>query len=409
MVVPEGAGERAEPTGRTERASKRKRIPVKSVLLSMVSAAMVAGFIMYANPTTVGENLKNFNPVYFMLAVVIYLVTLFMKIVRWYLFVITIKPDVGFPRLAAIYILGISTNNATPGGVGGEPLRVYFLRSEYDVRGGHGLATIFAERGLDILVLTMMSLIGLIFIHPLVKDRGFLTSTLHMLALIITLVAAGLVAVLNPRMMHRLIWIVSRVMKKVLPAKLFSRADGVLERVSSHFQLGVRQIISHRGISMACFLLTVVIWLSTALRLYVILLAVGMNVPLPVIILAAGLTFILGVLIPGGGGNVATISTVLSAMGSRISDATTAGILEVLSSVVVSFVLGLAVAVMSGLKRNKNRGARGAGCVRDGAAASGPMPGHPVHPENGDENRRGNTGIPVEGHEIVSFTPANSK
>ena len=356
-----------------------------TVLLMLLSVVTLAGLLFKARPDELAEELADASPTYLILAVIVYIFTIFLKMARWHLLLHCTGNRVRFRKTALFFLMGLSVNSVTPGGVSGEPVRLYFLNRERGVSVGQGMATIFAERFMDITVLISFALFSLLFIFPLLSPHDFyqLLIPVVLVALLLFMVADSVV---HPSFMDRLTGFSMRVLHRLFPGKSHGeKLCGMMKM----FQMGVQDIAASGKRGVMFFALSYLIWLLSTLRIYILLLAMDVEVSIFAVFLTSSITYIFGVILPGGTGNIAAIAGVFSAVGVDFDTATAVGVLEVATSLLISVPAGLGAMAATGVRIEKQT----SGTVEKGKNEEEEMPG------NGDAEGEMQNGLnlPEEG------------
>jgi len=315
-------------------------------ILILLSVVTLIGLILKANPKELGEKLSEANPLYIFLAIIIYLLTIFLKMARWHLLLKSTGYHFKLRKSGLFFLMGLSINSVTPGGVSGEPVRLYFLRRQGDVPVGHGIATIFAERFMDITVLISFAVLSLLFLFPLLTQ-----SDLIQLLLPLTLVSALLVfvayTVTHPLFLNKLTnWMLGILRKFKGKSSLEEKIEDWLLK----FKSGIQELASSKKHGTFYFLLSYVIWTLSTFRIYLLLLAMDVEVSLFAVFLTSSITYIFGVILPGGTGNIAAIAAVFTAVGVDFEIATAVGVLEVATSLLFSVPAGMAAMTITGIQ-----------------------------------------------------------
>jgi uncharacterized protein (TIRG00374 family) len=276
------------------------------------------------------------------------------KAFRWYLLVNSSGARVSFRRTFPFYIIALAINNITPGKIGGEPVRAYLLNKEADVPIGQGIASIFTEKILDIIVITTMAIIGAVFIIPLLTpNEGIML--IFILILVIIAIISAIIIVSNSSFFKK------TVDKSVKIAKSVSNRESVhnfadsISGFAERFRYGLKEISKTKKYTAACTFLTVMIWINEALRLFIILLAlpdVG-EVNLGAVFIASSIANLLGIAIPFGAGNILGIGTVFIAVGIGSGTAGAASFLHVATSIWISVPLGVIAMLITGFRLSK--------------------------------------------------------
>ncbi|MDP3062776.1 MAG: lysylphosphatidylglycerol synthase transmembrane domain-containing protein, partial [Chloroflexota bacterium] len=110
----------------------------------------------------VGQSFQDFSWWYAIMALGLFLLSLFLRAYRWQVLFVTER--VSLFRLFLVQNTGIGLNNLSPVRVVSEPSQFAMLTLRYKVRGGVAAATLGMERVLDLVASTAVFATGLIFI-----------------------------------------------------------------------------------------------------------------------------------------------------------------------------------------------------------------------------------------------------
>ena len=324
-----------------------------TLILISLSILTLVGLVLKADPDELGEQLSGAKPLFIAAAVIVYLVTTFLKMLRWHLLLRSTGYHFRLKKTALFFLMGLSVNSVTPGGVSGEPVRVYFLRREADVPVGHGIATIFAERFMDITVLITFAVFSILFLLPLLAQDDVVQLMVPLIIVSALLVFVGY-TVTHPSFLDRLVDWVLGILGKI---KKGSKLEMKLEDWVLKFKSGIVELASSRKHGVLYFVLTFVIWTMSTFRIYLLLLAMDVEVSLFAVFLTSSITYIFGVILPGGTGNIAAITAVFTAVGVDPAAATAVGVLEVATSLLFSVPAGMGAMTICGIQIE--RGAKG--------------------------------------------------
>jgi uncharacterized protein (TIRG00374 family) len=307
--------------------------------------------VWLANPMKLIDKIRGANLYFILIVIILYFINLLTKAVRWYLLVNSSGSKVPFNKTFPFYIIGLALNNVTPGKIGGEPVRAYLLNKDANVPIGQGIASIFAEKILDIIVITTMALIGAIFILPLLP-----TSAARILIVVLVFVVAGIIislyivshATILKKTVDKSVNLAMKVSKRDFIKRLSMALIGFVDK----FRFGMSEILKARRSASASIFLTVIIWINEAIRFFIILLALPDidGVSLGAVFIASSIANILGFAVPLGAGNILGSSTVFIALGMSLSNAEAASFLQVATSIWISVPLGAAAMLITGLK-----------------------------------------------------------
>jgi uncharacterized protein (TIRG00374 family) len=252
------------------------------------------------------------------------------------------------------YIIALAFNNLTPGKIGGEPVRAYLLKKEANVPIGQGIASIFAEKYMDLIVITTMAVIGAIFIIPLLPQQQAKILIIILIVAIAGLIGA-LIIVSHSTILKKTVDGSVNLAKKVSNGDSINRLSFALVGFTEKFRFGMGKILKARNTAIVCMTLTVIIWINEALRLFIILLALPdiEGVSIGAVFIASSIANILGIALPLGSGNILGIGAVFMAVGMDSGDAGSASFMHVATSIWISVPLGVIFMLLTGFKTSK--------------------------------------------------------
>lgn len=335
---------------------KRHLINKKVAALILFSITIIIAMIVIADPRRFVDILGKVDLNIIIWVVVLYFINTGVKAIRWHLLVNSSGNTVPFSKNLTFLIIGLMVNNTTPGRIAGEPVRAHLLSTRANVSIGRGLATIFAEKLMDLVILTTMALIGIIFILPLVPSSDIKLLLLPFLIVIILIVLL-LYIVLHPTLLDRIINRLVNGINKISKGRWSSKLERRSISFTLSFKKGFNKISKTRKVSSVCLILTGFIWLNEALRIYLILLSLP-NVTVPsfgAVFIASSAATVFGIGLPVGALNAALITMVFTAVGVEVTSATTAGILAITTSIWLSVPLGIIAMFIVGIKIDRLR------------------------------------------------------
>ena len=320
-------------------------------ILVPLSIITFIGLLLKANPKELGDELSKASVEFIALAIGVYLFTIFLKMLRWHLFLKSTGNHFPMKRTALFFLIGLSVNSVTPGGVSGEPVRVYFIKKEGRVPVGDGIATIFAERFMDITVLISFALFSLIFLFPLLAQHDFIQLMVPILLASALLVFVGY-TITHPAFLDRITgWLLGIVRRFRGRPALEEKIEGLV----MSFRRGIQELSGSKKHGAFFFLLSYFIWSCSTLRIYILLKAMDVEVSLFAVFLTSSITYIFGVILPGGAGNIAAITGVFSAVGVDFEVAAAVGVLEVATSLLFSVPAGLGAMAVTGVQIERSK------------------------------------------------------
>jgi len=305
-----------------------------SVIFSIL---LLVGLLYIGNPRKIADNLGRVELWYIPLVLVLYFINVLTKNLRWG---IVLDEKGLFRKTLPLYVMGLAVNSVTPGRVGGEPFRAYLLNRNTSCRFGKGVASVFTEKIMDIIVLTCFSIVGLSFLVNELETNDLLKISLQ-LGFMVFLLVFILYATFHPTLLERIARRLIHVSRRISNHHYIDFFERKLVSIISNFKESLREFTRKRKNATAGFILTTVIWVNEAARLYLILRAMDIDAPLGAVIIASSIAAIAGGILPGGVGNAAIITIILSAAEITEAQATTAGIIMVLTSIWISIPLGM--------------------------------------------------------------------
>ena len=310
---------------------------MKSKHLSLLFSVVILGWLLYSgDPEKISETLSDINLLYIPLVLVLYLGNVLTKNLRW----CVVLGDISlFRKALPLCFMGLAANSVTPGRVGGEPFRAYLLNRNTGCPFGKGIASVFTEKVMDIIILTCFSIVGMAFIVRELGQDDTMEIFLQLGAMVGILVFL-LYTISHPTLMERIARRLISVSKRFSSHRYIDFFERKLISIIASFKESLKELLEQKKNAFAAFFLTTVIWVNEATRLYLILLAMDIEVHLGAVIVASSVAAIVGGIVPGGAGNAALISTILAGSGVLESDATSAGLVMVITSIWIAIPIG---------------------------------------------------------------------
>lgn len=321
-------------------------------LLGLVfsSILMIIIMILMANPQDLISALAGVNLYLIFIVIALYFVNLFVKAIRWHVLLNSTgdSKKVPFRRILPYYLIGLALNNITPGRIGGDPVRAYILKSKENVPMGQGLSSVFIEKIADLFILAILALIGVLLLFPYLQGSIVFQLLLSVIIVFVGIFAL-LYAVLRTTLLEKLTDGFLRFTNKMKRRDVDTKAGVAVKSLVSKFRDGVEEIMNKKkglGITIS---LTVAIWLNEAVRLYIILMALGINnLPsLAMVIIVSSMATLFGSILIWGTGNAAIIAGVFATVGLSLSDATAAGFLMIMTSIWLSVPIGVGIMLVT--------------------------------------------------------------
>lgn len=332
-------------------AEDARGVSIRTVVVGILSIVLLIGMLWVADPRRFVDILSQASLGILGLVLLLYFLNVLTKGLRWYLLLNLSDIKTPFRMALSFAVVGLSVSSVTPGRVAGEPVRAYLIRERTGLPFGTGLATVFTERIMDLLVLAMLGVIGLALIIPLLPLAGGLAIALFIVLVVVFFVAVVYLALhlaMLDRLSHWFVRVASRITKR--PSLKWEKAAS---DITSNFSEGFRSILRSKRSVATTFGLTTVIWLNEASRVFLVMFALAPDsVPfVGFVLIASTLASLLGALVPGGTFNAALIAMVFGAAGVSLSLATTAGLLMTFTSIWILVPVGITILI-----RNTRKG-----------------------------------------------------
>ncbi len=316
-------------------------------ILIAISAALILGLVVQADPRVLAARLSSADLGLIALAVLLFVLSIALRALRWQLLLMASEQVVRTRTTLSLYAVGQALNDLTPLKVAGEGARVIGLDRQEGVSVGTGLATVVAERVMDLLLVTTVLVASMLLLLPDIPLRPWTT-----LAVVVGLVAAIngalIIVLLRPDVAEkfgRLVIRIARRTERSWGAKLEAEIGPTVE---SFNRASLSSRNGNRRLTILAALMTLPIWGLEFGRLTLILAALGTYASLPAVVVASSLAITLQVFLPAGSGNVAAITDVFAAIGISLATATAAGLLSVATSIWISVPVALVVLALSG-------------------------------------------------------------
>ncbi len=306
---------------------------------------LIGMLLLRADVTDTFDSMAGIDPSILGLVLLLYVMNTSTKVLRWF----AIVRGMGVRRagwiILPIFLSSLALNNSTPGKVGGEPVRALMLKEHTGTGISKGIASIFAEKSLDILMILFLSVIGLLY---LVLELGFK----NVEGMVYGIAVGGLIMVILIGFLfsRRASGLMSRIIMKLAERASGNNETSVMIKLAVKVQGSIDKFQDSLGIlkrnrfsSAAAIMLTLAIWINEALRLYLIVGALPGDHYITFLgaVSAISIANILGFILPIGSGNVIGGASVLVLLTGEELLSTAASITAVATSIWISIPLGL--------------------------------------------------------------------
>ncbi|ASJ08152.1 hypothetical protein A3L11_02480 [Thermococcus siculi] len=310
----------------------------KRVAFFIGALIVIGALINWAGAQGIAEILRNSDVEYFLLAILVYVVTLLAWAFRWKILLRGLNISAPLQTVFKAIFVGMFFNNISPGAKGlGEFIRVYYLAKQTKEPYGPMTASVMMDRMLDLVPIAVMMVIATAHVYLL----GETTLTVVILILDVIMIGfSGLVIGLltSEKKAHGAIWWIYRQYHRISAKgaekrrKAFEEIDTVtIPRFQSDFKILTR---SKLYTTIAIFW-SFVYWGLTIARYYLVFLAIKYPInPVDItVVLVVSMVVGMFAIVPGGAGIIEAVnSAVFIALGIDPEYAVTGTILERLIS-----------------------------------------------------------------------------
>ena len=331
-------------------SSKKKWIGYIST--AGLSILLIVALLVSADIDEVSDEISKASISLVIVAAAVYLLTVFVRSVRWYVLLKGAGQKPSFRQCLSHYSVGQALNDVTPARILGDAVRTAGISEEDDgVTIGAALSTLIYERVMDMMFTTL----ALITSFACVYLFGIYSGEWNALALIVVVIIFGncIVSLIlaHPAIATKIgnfgIW-VSKFLKNENDRERFVNwVNRTVNSFNNGRSISWNKNKVHILISLA---LTILIWCMEFFRMITIFNAIGADIYLSVIVLSSIVSFTAQLFFPAGGGNMMIISEFFRAAGLTAAVSATAGLLSIITSIWLMVPIALFIFVM---KRGK--------------------------------------------------------
>ncbi|CAD5245293.1 lysylphosphatidylglycerol synthase transmembrane domain-containing protein [Thermococcus camini] len=299
---------------------------------------IIGALINWAGAQGIAEILKGSDIKYFLLAILVYAVTLVAWALRWQVLLSGLGIKAPFRAVFSAIFVGMFFNNISPGAKGlGEFIRVYYLAKR--ARSPYGLmtASVMMDRILDLVPVAVMMVLATLHVYRLGQIE------LTVLIIVLDVILMGFTALVVWLLMGetrapRAVWRIYRLYHRILSGRAEKQRDffrNIAENTIPRLQSDFRLLYRNKTITIIATLHSFVYWGLTIVRYYLIFLAIRYPIaPIDItVVLVVSMVVGMFAIVPGGAGIIEAVnSAVFIALGINPEHAVTGVILERLLS-----------------------------------------------------------------------------
>ena len=317
----------------------------KTIILFLIGIGVLALMVIFIGPAKIASALKNADPWYLALAVIVEFFVYGLYTERWAITIHSLKIRIKKRHIFPMLMVGLAVNNITPSARGGgEPVRAYTLSKYVNTPLENALATVIADRGLDTFPFVVLAIITIVYSISYLTLPDWIV-----FGLIISLVALVFAFILifnmciNESFGERItLWGVNLV-KRFSKEKHHEIERRAIEAMGG-FQNSMKVMIKDRRVLMFGLPLSFFIWFMEITRVYIVFSSFGTPVPFEIIGAVFVIASLIGMipLLPGGLGAVDGAMIILyTAAGVPPSISAAATIVERLISFWMTSFIGM--------------------------------------------------------------------
>lgn len=313
-----------------------------TALIKLSISLILLGYLFYrADISALGNILKNASVAFIVFAFALRLLAIAISSKLWHTL---LHPFIGRPslrRILKLYFMSYFFNIVTPGGIGGDAMKVYELSREYNNKTLAITMSVVVERGVGLFVsLTLASIAVIIGMNLIGIEIKLLVWGL----LVFYLLAIFLIS--SPRSP---IWRIPVIQSIVM----FIGKKWKVEKFIKEIQDSIHLYRNSRSVMIKGVLASLTFWIITVINVWVIALSLNLNVPFHYFVMAVPLIATLVMLpisIQGLGVREATYVFFFTQVGVSAEAALSMSLISLGFTLLISIIGGIMYGTKSGLK-----------------------------------------------------------
>ncbi|ASJ01402.1 lysylphosphatidylglycerol synthase transmembrane domain-containing protein [Thermococcus gorgonarius] len=328
----------------------------KKALPFLAGFAVILALIWWAGTEDVLTILSRASLTWLGVALLAYLGGIITWALRWHVLLEGVDVKARFRDTFAALFVGILFNNITPGARGGgEALRTYYLAKRTGSSYGQILASVTADRILDLIPVMVMMLLSMFYAY---WGGVYSLFTLLLLLNIILISITGLatVVIASERRMRKIVFGLFRLLVRIMPSRVLKYEEKFSQLVDTnipHFTNSLRTVSKDKKTFTVALGYSFLTWFFVILRNYLVFISLGYWVSFTDVMIVQMIGTAVGLIsiIPGGAGLIEAVtagSFVL--LGITREMAVTASILDRIISFWLPLIVGIILVAKFGLK-----------------------------------------------------------
>lgn len=328
----------------------------KKLIPFVVGIILIAGLIWWAGTEDIVRVILRSSPFWLTMAFAAYFFGVLTWALRWHVLLRSLDVEVSFKDTFVALFVGILFNNLTPGARGGgEAVRMYYLKKRSSSTYGIVLATITADRILDLFPVVLMLLLSAVYAY-LWHYHGLFVLLIILNILLLSATGIFTVIITSERRVRRTSYAIFNFLARLIPSRMKKyeeKFNRLIDVNVPHFTGGLKLVIKDREAFWVATGYSFLTWFFVILRNYFLFLSLHVNVSLVDIAVVQMIATAVGLVsvIPGGAGLIeATSAGLFVALGINREVAVTVSIVDRVISFWLPMILGFIVMGHFGLK-----------------------------------------------------------
>ncbi|MBU0953701.1 MAG: flippase-like domain-containing protein [Nanoarchaeota archaeon] len=295
-------------------------IKTNTLLKVLISGIIVVALLYFTGIENIMETILILDPHLLLLAVSITIPTTFFKILRWKLILKASNVNIPFAEIIRIFMIGFFFGAITPSRVG-NLIKFHYLRKYHNVPTSTAISISMIDRIFDVIVLAAFALLGLILVTTAIR-------TIYTAIAFVIIILAIILFIFNEKTFKKIATFgILRI--KALRKLVKSRGEIDTNKAASDLYIPVKRMKNPKIFSIT-MLLTILIWTTIGVQIFLILLAMGVPVNVYKTIVFSGTSSFLGLVpitISGLGVREGSLAFFLSTIGVSLDSGVAASLI----------------------------------------------------------------------------------
>ena len=255
----------------------------KRVVLFIISFSLIFALIYTVDINAFLEVASRISFFWFCSLLAVQLLILYIMAVRWY--VIIRRYGVSFKNVLQTSFIGLMVNCLTPMSVaGGEPIRAYVISKIDSIKMEKAFATVFVELFISLIPSLLINMVALILVFKHSFDIR-IAWLLAIVGLVIIALFSTSIGILTRRehSLKLFNWILTQFGRINFLKNHVKFIESKVDELFSSFQRSIRATLMDGWNLSLGLIISTLIWLLSFLRIYMIFLAVGVDIDLEIL------------------------------------------------------------------------------------------------------------------------------